>query len=152
MDDRRGEFEWYADWVADVSPLYARLARGIAERPRLLELCEGRRPGQPAPQLLFAAVHSLLLSGYDHPLAAFYPTCADDPTDPRVVDPISAFHSFCLSHESRVRDLVATRRGQTNEVGRSAVLLPAFEHVSRAAGRTPLALVEIGASAGLNLY
>jgi hypothetical protein len=43
-----------------------------------------------------------------------------------------------------------TRRTQTNECGRSALLAPALDHI---AGRfdTPLAVVDAGASAGLNL-
>jgi hypothetical protein len=40
---------------------------------------------------------------------------------------------------------------QTNEVRRCGCLLPAFTHVTQQAGGRPLALVEIGASAGLNL-
>lgn len=152
MEDRREEFEWYADWAADVSPLYERLARGAARTPALLAMCDGASPGQPAPQLLLAAVHALLLEGRDHPLAAFYPTCADDPIDPRDTDPFPVFRSFCLAYEEQIRKIMASRRVQTNAVGRSAVLLPAFAYVSRTAGGEPLALVELGASAGLNLY
>jgi len=39
---------------------------------------------------------------------------------------------------------------QTNETGRSAILLPGMIEIARATGK-PLALLEIGASAGLNL-
>jgi hypothetical protein len=59
-----------------------------------------------------------------------------------------------------VRDLVAsappqlrdalTRPPQTNEVGRSASLVPGFLEVARTTG-LPLRLLELGASAGLNL-
>ena len=42
--------------------------------------------------------------------------------------------------------LVETRATQTNEVGRCALLLPVFQRMP-----APLALVEVGASAGLNL-
>jgi len=40
---------------------------------------------------------------------------------------------------------------QTNEVGRCSGLLPAFSHLSQKLSDQPLALVEIGASAGLHL-
>lgn len=56
----------------------------------------------------------------------------------------SELSSFVREHENEVAQLMRTRRTQTNEVGRCAVLLPAMP-----AG--PLALVEVGASAGLCL-
>ena len=46
--------------------------------------------------------------------------------------------------------MLATRSTQTNEVGRCTALLPAFAAVARAQDR-PLALVDLGASAGLHL-
>lgn len=152
MEEVAQEFEWYADWAADVSPLYERLARGTAEIPELLAMAAAGREGQPAPQLLLGAVHALLLEGRDHPLAAFYPTCTAEPKDPAAEDPFPVFREFCLAHEARLREIVRSRRVQTNEVGRSAVLLPAFEYVTRRVDREALALVEIGASAGLNLW
>lgn len=151
MEDVTKEFEWYANWAADISPLYERLAHGVAESPRLLDIAREATDGQPAPQLLLGAVHALLLGGTEHPLASFYHTCTETPTDPRKEDPFPAFREVCLAHETTIRETVASRRVQTNEVGRSAVLLPAFEHVARTVDRQPLALVEIGASAGLNL-
>lgn len=152
MEGLKEEFEWYADWAAEVSSLYERIARGIAETPDILSIAADAAQGQPAPQLLLGAVHALLLEGTDHPLAAFYPTCTETPKDPREEDPFPSFRDFCLSHEDRIREIVSSRRVQTNDVGRSAVLLPAFEYVSRVVERRPLALIEIGASAGLNLY
>lgn len=149
--DTAGEFEWYADWVADRSPLYERLARGVADDPALLDIAAEARDAQPAPQLLLGAVHAHLLDGNCASLAAFYPTCTDDPTDPAEADPFPSFRACCLDNEADLREVVASRRVQTNAVGRSAVLLPAFERVRRIAD-DPLVLVEIGASAGLNLY
>lgn len=148
--DAAGAFEWYADWVADRSPLYERLSRGVADDPALLDVAAEARDGQPAPQLLLGAVHALLLDGRCERLAQFYPTCTDDPVDPGETDPVPAFRECCLAHERHLGDVVASRRVQTNAVGRSAVLLPAFERVRRLAG-DPLAVVEVGASAGLNL-
>jgi len=148
--DVAAEFEWYADWAADISPLYERLARGVAGDPDLLDIAAAAPEGQPAPQLLLAAVQNLLLDGADHPLAEHYPTCTDDPVSPGEVDPFPRFRSFCLDRETAIRDTVASRRVQTNEVGRSAVLFPAFARVARRSTDS-LALVEVGASAGLNL-
>jgi hypothetical protein len=62
-----------------------------------------------------------------------------------------AFREFCLRHEPEIRDLVSTRLVQTNEVGRTTCLTPAFAHVARLSGNAPLHLIDIGASAGLNL-
>lgn len=152
MEDLAAEFEWYADWAAGVSPLYERLARGAADDAALLEIASRTCEGQPAPQLLLGAVHALLLEGRDHPLAAFYPTCTADPVDPADRDPFPPFREFCVANETSIGEIVASRRVQTNDVGRSAVLLPAFEHVIRTADASRLVLVEIGASAGLNLF
>lgn len=152
MDDIAEQFAWYADWAEDVSPLYERLARGTVEDSALLEIAAEASDGQPAPQLLLAAVHALLLRGVEDRLADFYPTCAADPIDPTSTDPFPAFREFCLENADRFREMVGSRRVQTNAVGRSAVLFPTFGYVVGTGARTPLATVEIGASAGLNLH
>lgn len=152
MGDLSESFARYADWAEDVSPLYERLARETAGDRDFRDIAAEAPSGQPPPQLLLAAVHALLLRGSEHRLAAFYPTCTDDPADPVTTDPFPAFREFCLANEARIRDIVSSRRVQTNAVGRSAVLFPAFIHVVAAGARPPLALVEIGASAGLNLF
>lgn len=149
--DVAAEFEWYADWVTDLSPLYRRLALGVATDEALLDIATTAEDGQPAPQLFLAAVHDRLLSGADHPLREFYPTCTADAIDPDETDPVPAFREFCRANERRLRGTVSTRLVQTNAVGRSAVLLPSFTAIARRASTSPLALVEIGASAGLNL-
>ena len=146
------EFEEFADWADGVAPLYERLARATADDERLLEIAARSSTGQPSPNLLFGAVHAQLLAGADHRLADFYPTRTDDPVAPDAVDPFPAFRDFCLANADSIRELVETRRVQTNEVGRAAVLFPAFKHVVDRGANEPLALVEIGTSAGLNLY
>src|SRR5215208_2541411 len=117
----------------------------------LLALARAARRDQPAGLLLLAAVHYLLLKSAQPlpPLASFYPDVADGTA--RTGDPVSAFRRFCLERRSEIRALIASRRVQTNEVGRSACLLPAFALASETARGLPLALVEVGASAGLNL-
>jgi hypothetical protein len=137
-----------AEECAGYSPLYERLAAGVAGDAGLLALAAHAGPGQPPPNLLLGAVHYLLLRDADDPLAAFYPSLARDPAPAGEAYP--AFRAFCLARGDEIAALLATRRVQTNEVGRSAYLYPAFGWIARLAGR-PLALVEIGASAGLNL-
>ena len=57
--------------------------------------------------------------------------------------------SFCHEHAEALGALLSTRSTQTNEVNRCAALLPALVHAVPAA--RAIALVELGASAGLNL-
>ncbi|HEY7357700.1 MAG TPA: DUF2332 domain-containing protein, partial [Ktedonobacterales bacterium] len=143
-------FQRFAEQEAEpgFSPFYTRLCRGIASDSQVLALAAETPAGQPAPNLLLAAVHYLLLKGVQHPLAAFYPSLTNPP-DP--ADAYPAFQTFCLEYASDIHELLLSRRVQTNEVARSACLLPAFELVARQTARAPLSLIEIGASAGLNL-
>lgn len=142
------KFRRYAGWVDEKCELYAVLSRAIAEEEQLLDIAREARPGQPEPELLLAAVHSLLLAGYEHPLAMFYPSCGGRSPDS---SPVPHFRDFCTAHENELRTIVGTRRCQTNDVGRSGILLPAFEHVRRATDADAIAQIEIGTSAGLNL-
>ena len=131
------------------SPLYARLALSVADDVSVLALAAHARSGQPVPNLLFGAVHALLLGGAAHPLAAYYPSLTPQPlSSEHAYEP---FADFCRAHHDALRTLLATRLVQTNEVRRSALLLPAFCLVAAEHPRQPLALLEIGASAGLNL-
>jgi len=56
------------------SELYQFLALEIAQDDDLLELCTNTLNGQPVPNLLFGAVHYLLLRGNEHKLKDFYPS------------------------------------------------------------------------------
>jgi hypothetical protein len=131
-----------------VSPLYERLSLAISTDQEMLALAT-HASSRPVPNLLLGAVHFLLLRGAEHSLAAFYPDINSAPiTD---ADPYPAFRSFCNEHAEEIKHLLQTRRVQTNEVRRCAVLLPAFGIVAQRARSRPLTLVEIGASAGFNL-
>ena len=130
------------------SPMYAELAAGVAADDELLALAAQRQRGQPAPNMLFGAVQYLLLQGVEHPLAADYPILRGPEPPPGRAFP--RFRAFCLEHRERVADLIASRRTQTQVVRRCTCLLPAFGLVHREA-RAPLALIDVGASAGLNL-
>lgn len=140
-------FQRFAEVECGSSPLYHRLAMGVAGDQRLLALAE-QAASTPKPNLLLAAVHYLLLRGANHPLGRHYPSVAGSATASG--DPFPAFRSFCLEYEGDLLPLLMSRRVQTNEVARSAVLLPGFAHLGRTVP-APLALIEVGTSAGLLL-
>lgn len=142
-----GRFRDFARTAAPRAPLYVRLSAGVAEDPELCALLDGAPPGQQVPVLLFAAVHDLVLRGDAPDLAASYPTAAGVPLPPETA--FASFRAACMDHTDHVRRTVATRSTQTNEVGRCALFLPALAMVTPDVG--PLALIDVGASAGLNL-
>ncbi len=131
------------------SPLYERLALRVAEDPELLGLAAHARKNTAVPNLFFGAVHLLLLKGVRHPLSAFYPSLSLAHSKPEYSYPY--FRSFVLEHQREIREIISTRLVQTNEVGRCALLVPAFYVVAHQAEDQPPALVEVGASAGLTL-
>jgi len=149
MPDLQTQFRDLATWAEDSSPLYAHLCREAADDPAVLDLAATAPEGRQAPHLLLAAVHYLLDRNPDHRLAEYYPSitrAARAPDD----ECFPAFREFCLDRADDIRPLLRNRRTQTNAVRRSAVLYPAVTAVARAADG-PLALVELGPSAGLNL-
>src|SRR5829696_4036591 len=129
--------------VARDSPLYAQVRELIAGSPALLALAGRSREGSPT--LFLAAIHDELLRDPDHALARYYPTVGGEGPGPGLG---AALEDFCAVRADRLEATLATRSTQTNETGRCSGLLPAFAAV--ADGR-PLALIEVGASAGLNL-
>ena len=130
------------------SPLYQRLANGMADDGDLLALAAHAQPRQPVPNLLFAGVHYLLLSGIDHELQQYYASLTSAPKDHSSAFP--QFKGFCNTHRDQLLHLLQTRRTQTNEVRRCAYLYPAFCRIYQRLSQ-PLALLEIGTAAGLNL-
>jgi len=133
------------------APVYARMAEVCATDPLALGLAARARPGQNPPSLLLGAVHYLLAGEPDHPLARFYPALTGRPApDPDTDDPAADLLAFIRTHADRIGRLVAERLVQTHEVGRCTYLYPALLAAQAHAG-TPLAVVEVGASAGLTL-
>lgn len=130
------------------SPLYERLSLGIADDESVQQLARYRRRGQPPANLIFGAVHYLLLRGVEDELAEFYPSLGGARTADDKAYPL--FARFCRAHQAKIVEIIAERVTNTNEVGRSALLAPAFDMAARL-GRAPLGLIEIGSSAGLNL-
>ena len=93
-------------------------------------------------------MHYLLLAGPGDRLAEFYPTLTATPRPPDEAFP--SFRAFCLDRRPAIESLLRTGRVQTNEVGRCAYLYPTFALVAEWS-RRPLVIIELGASAGLNL-
>ncbi|GIO93022.1 hypothetical protein J31TS3_42490 [Paenibacillus lactis] len=130
------------------SDLYAHLARQIAGDAEVLSIAAQASPGQPVPNLLFGAVQYLLLKGKGAALSAYYPGLAEQPKEMEASYP--HFRSFVLEHREGIIEILRSKRVQTNEVRRCAYLYPVFCSVY-AKVRKPLALVELGCSAGLQL-
>ena len=129
-------------------PLYTALAEGVSDDTHVLEIASSaRRP--PIPNLLFSVVHFLLLRGVAHALSSFYASLTPDPSP--AGDAYPHFGGFCMDHESDLRGLLSTRLVQTNEVARCSYLRPAFAFIANERQGLPLSLVDVGASAGLNL-
>jgi hypothetical protein len=143
-----------ARWCEELgSPLYAFLLTQCAADYEqggpvrdLLEPHKSDRKGTALPLRMMGAVHRLALSGTAPELARNYPSCGGE------VDLSSAWQAFrnvLVKHMHHLQQLVL-RPVQTNEVGRCGALLGGFMEIARRTG-LPLRLLEIGASAGLNL-
>lgn len=104
--------------------LYRELANGVAADLEVIGFLVGLPRQKQQPNLLFAAVRHLLgtPSGW------------------------AQFRSRLLTNHDAIRENMLRRSTQTNEPGRCAVLLPVLAPLPQ-----PLALLEVGASAGLCL-
>ena len=98
------------------------------------------------PLRWLAGLHHLALRGLQ-PWAALWPP-GTEPVNDETLD--AAIAQAWRLHNEALRAALAGPP-QTNEVQRSAALLPGLLHVAEQTG-LPLALIEIGASAGLNLW
>jgi hypothetical protein len=92
------------------------------------------------------AVHRLVLRGEAPELAPFYRSTGGSEGPDGAWEP---FRRVLAAHTDELRDEV-TRPVQTNEVGRSGALVGGFLLVAERFG-LPLRVLELGASAGLNL-
>jgi len=144
-----------ASAAADGSVLYEAICNGIAGSDQILALVDGSPAGQRRPNLILAAVHFLLLGGDGEALGRHYDTVCDflglGPATPDPATVFGDFSDFCATRRDEIAALLATRATQTNEIGRCAALLPAFATVAGEHPGRALGLVDLGASAGLNL-
>jgi hypothetical protein len=106
------------------SAVYEAICNGISDDPELLAFLAGLAPRCRQPNLLLGVVK------YGFGEQGTW----------------EAFRETVLSHRDHVAELLATRRTQTNEPARCAAMLPILASLPG-----PLALLEVGASAGLCL-
>ena len=136
------------------SPLYAHLLERAADDAEaggpvfaLVEPFDAPNLRADALALrLMAAVHRLVLSGDAPRLAAHYPTAGGRAGPDGAWN---AFRELVIEKAALLQPLVA-QPCQTNEVGRCAPLAFGFLELA-STYRLPLRLLEVGASAGLNL-
>ncbi|QDB78758.1 DUF2332 domain-containing protein [Georgenia wutianyii] len=106
-----------------ISPVYEAWANAVAEDDAVLALLDTLPGPKRQPNLVFAAARHHGADGtYD------------------------SFRSTVLEQWEQVRRTITSRATQTNEAARCAVLLPFLARLPQ-----PLALIEVGASAGLCL-
>jgi hypothetical protein len=153
MSDARTKSDAYWDrFVSTVTameaPLYLRFAEGVRGDPALRALAAKALPGQPEANMLFGAVHYLLLRGARHPLREFYPDLADKVAGG---DPFPFLRDFCLVYKQEITRLITTRVTNTNEVGRATFLHAGLTALAKNAPQL-LHTIEIGPSAGFNMY
>jgi len=127
LDPRRSTAENYRLWGREASgrsPAYESLAASVADDAAILDFLAALPPPKRQPNLLFAAARYLL----------------------GVPPGIGALRTLVRQNEAELAQVMLARLTQTNEPARCATLLPAL---ARLPG--PLALIEVGASAGLTL-
>lgn len=111
--------------AAGRSPRYETLALGVAGNEQVLDFLGELPAGKRQPNLLFAAARHLLGG----------------------VPDIKDLRSLVVGRGDQLASVMLQRRTQTNEPGRCATLLPALARIPG-----PLAIIEVGASAGLCLH
>jgi hypothetical protein len=127
LDPQRSTAENYLMFGREArgrSPAYESLSPAVAADDLILEFLATLPPAKRQPNLLFAAARYLL----DAPPA------------------IGTLRILVRENGTELSHVMQARRTQTNEPARCATLLPAL-----AALPGPLALIEVGASAGLTL-
>ena len=139
-----------ADWCGESGEnLYAGLLRRSADDAEsgglvwyLLKAHASEPAADALPLRFLAGVNRLVLGGRVPELAAAYAA-----RDPEAAWPL--FRIVLEEHREYLAEQVE-RPCQTNEVGRSAALLGGFLELAQA-WQLPLRVLEVGASAGLNL-
>ena len=125
-DDVIEEYRDFATYAAGDSPCFEEWALGVAEDQEVLAWLDTLPPIKRQPNLVLAA-------------ARWHGAPAPGPYD--------GLRRVLLEQEAEVRATVMARATQTNEVGRLATLAPVLGLLDG-----PLALIEVGASAGLCLF
>lgn len=145
VPDLAKRFNDYAQSFDKGAPLYSQFARRVANERTVLDLMSVAPVSQRIPVLLFASAHYLLLDERNHELAQHYPNIASTPPTGDAAD---LFVAFVLERADAMKELLANRSTQTNEIGRCNWFLFPFALLDAEVG--PLAQVDVGSSAGLN--
>lgn len=128
--------EQYVDFAEEAvdSPCFEAWARAVAADDEVLAWIGTLPTVKQQPALVFAAArwHGVTAPG-----------------------PYAGLRAALLGDDGSIRATILARATQTNESGRLATLVPALAQVASRPARTgggPVALLEVGASAGLCLY
>jgi hypothetical protein len=148
----RDNFRQQAEWCAAMgSPFTALVCRSLHDH-LTEETAFGRRlldwPGRPEADALALRACGALNArarGGDPGLASLYP-----PNPPPTEEEFWRAAASAIARDDAGLTRFLDSPPQTNEVSRSAALLPGYLAIARATG-LPLAIRELGASAGLNL-
>jgi hypothetical protein len=148
VDDMAGFFRHFVSEVSN-SPLYAALCPLLADDPLALSMYADVPGTQRRPNLLLAALHYSVLRDQSHDFASWFKTVDGTKAagDPELKNLLS---SFITERFEELKELVSKGATQTNEVGRSALVLPALAALGAEQSKS-VGIVEIGTSAGLNL-
>ncbi len=122
--DTADNYRRFADEARGRSPQYEALAHAVASDGALLRFLESLPKPKRQPNLLFAAARYLLGEAPD----------------------IASLRDLLARRGADLAAVMMDHRTQTNEPARCATLLPALAQLP-----PPLALIEVGASAGLTL-
>lgn len=126
--ETRAAYRDFARYAAGASETFAGWALAAADDDRVMAWLDELPPLKRQPNLVFAAArrHGVPAPG-----------------------PYDGLRDALLGDDGpEIRETILTHATQTNEAGRLGALLPAL---ALAAGQRPLALIEVGASAGLCL-
>ena len=126
--DVAGQYADFAAHARSESTCFEQWALGVLDDPEVLVWLGSLPAIKQQPNLVFAAArwHGVPAPG-----------------------PYAGLRRALLTDDGSIRATILSRATQTNEVGRLATLVPAFATVT---GGSPVALLEVGASAGLCLY
>lgn len=127
----RQQYDEFGSHARPDSPCFAAWAEGVLGDPEVLAWLADLPPVKQQPNLVFAAArwHGVPAPG-----------------------PYAGLRAALLGDDGRIRDTILARSTQTNEAGRLATLTPVLARLAAGSGGRPLALLEVGASAGLCLY
>ncbi len=121
----------FARYARGDSPCFEEWAAGVLGDPEVRSWIGSLPRAEQQPNLVFAAArwHGVAAPG-----------------------PYAGLRAALLADDGSLRATIHRRSTQTNEVGRLATLVPVLAGLAALHGERPLALLEVGASAGLCLY